>query len=83
MQYLEELKSGDCFEYNSSYYILSSDFKNNGSRMCLSLVDGFTKWLKGDCIVNLTDIFTLDKDTNIIAIRKREKDDNTQNQNIS
>ena len=83
MQYLEELKPGDCFQYNSSYYILSSDFKNNGSKMCLSMANGFSKWLKGDCIVDLNDIFTLDKDSNIITIKERAKDDNTQNKNLS
>lgn len=83
MQYIEELKPGDCFEYKNSYYILSSDFKNNGNRLCLSLIDGFSKWFNGDCIVNLNDIFTLDKDSNIIAIKERSKDDNTKNQNIS
>lgn len=83
MKYLEELNTGDCFEYNNDYYILSCDFKTNGNRMCLSLKNGFSKWFGGDSIVNLTDIFTLDKDSNIIAIKQREKDDNTKNQNIS
>lgn len=83
MKYLEELNSGDCFEYNNDYYVLSCDFKNNGNRMCLSLKNGFSNWFGADSIVNLTDIFTLDKDSNIIALKERAKDDNTKDTNIS
>lgn len=75
MKYIEELLAGDCFEYTGKYYILSSDFKANGKRMCLSLSDGFSNWMDGSCIVNQTDIFTMDKESNIIAIKERQKDD--------
>lgn len=77
MKYLEELNFGDCFQLNNHYYILSSDIKSNGDRMCLSLKNGFCNWMGGNNIVDLIDIFTLDKDTNIIAIKERSKDDNS------
>jgi hypothetical protein len=31
--------------------------------------------MDGDCIVNQTDLFTMDKESNIIAIKERQKDD--------
>lgn len=84
MKYLEELAIGDCFEYKDSYYILSSDFKSNGQKMCLSLINGFANWFNGEIIVNIADIFTLDKNSNIIAIKERKKDDDiSKNKDIS
>jgi hypothetical protein len=75
MKYIEELSAGDCFEQSGQYYILSSDFRANGKRMCLSLFNGFSHWMDGDCIVNQTDLFTMDKESSIIAIKERKKDD--------
>lgn len=75
MKYIEELISGDCFEHSGKYYVLSCDFKSNGKRMCISLFDGFSSWFSPDCMVNQTDIFTMDKENNIIAIKERKKDD--------
>lgn len=84
MLYLEELSGGDCFELDSQYYILSQDFKSNGQRMCLNLSSGFPSWVNGNSMVNNIDIFTLDKDNNIIAFKQREKPSVTaQNKNIS
>lgn len=83
MKYLEELIPGDCFEIGNDYYVVSSDFKAAGDRMCLSLKNGFSKWLNPNIIVNITDIFTLDNNNNIIAIKERSKDDNLKNQNFS
>lgn len=75
MKYIEELIFGDCFEYLGKYYILTTDFKSNGKRMCVGFSDGSANWFNGDIIVNITDLFTMDKDSNIIAIKERKKDD--------
>jgi hypothetical protein len=73
MKYLEELAGGDCFEYNSNYYILSKDFKTNGDMMCLGMFNGFSKWLGANSMVKPIELLTIDEDKNIIAIKKREK----------
>jgi|694.fasta_scaffold92165_5 hypothetical protein len=84
MKYIEELIPGDCFNYLNKHYILSCDFKNNGKRMCVSLEDGFINWLDGGSIINPTDIFTMDKENNIMAIKERKKDDiSNTTQNVS
>lgn len=77
MKYLEELDCGECFEYNSAHFILTHDFKKNGDKLCIRLDTGFNQWLKSDSMVKITDIFTMDKDNNIIAIRERVKDNVT------
>lgn len=74
MKYIEELNSGDCFELKGKFYLLGTDFKKNGQRFCLNLADGFSSWINQDTIVNLTDLFTMDKDNNLIAIKERKKE---------
>jgi hypothetical protein len=82
--YLEELDSGDCFTYNDLVYVVSKDFKSNGNRSCLSLVDGSSRWLEPNTMIDKTQIFTMDKDSNIIAIKESKKADvSNQSQNIS
>lgn len=75
MKYLEELDCGECFEYNDIIFILTHDFKKNGDKLCIRLDTGFGQWIKPDSMIKITDIFTMDKDNNIIAIRERIKDD--------
>jgi hypothetical protein len=75
MKYLEELTGGDCFEYGNRYYIMSKDFKSNGDIMCLGLFDGFTKWLPPNSMVNQIELLTTDNDKNIVALKRREKND--------
>lgn len=74
MKYLEELSGGDCFEYNKHQFIVSQDFKPNGYRLCLGLKNGFPKWLDPSLMVNQIDLFTIDKDNNIVAIKERKAD---------
>jgi hypothetical protein len=84
MKYLEELSGGDCFEHNGYHYVLSRDFKANGDKMCISMTNGFQKWLSSNSIVSHVELFTTDKDNNIIAFKTREKqNDYSENKNIS
>ena len=75
MKFLEELSSGECFEHNQIYYIVSTDFKGNKSRMCLCLKNGFVSWIPSDTMVDGIDIFTMDSDNNMLAMKAREKND--------
>lgn len=85
MQYIEELSIGDCFEVNDKRYILCADYKKNGDRLSICLSDGNSHWMSSNTMVDIIDIFTLDDNNNIIAIKKREKygDSISQNTNIS
>jgi hypothetical protein len=74
MQYIEELKPGDCFLKDENFFILTNDFKKNGDKFCIDLKTGHNRWVNRNEIVNTIDIFTIDKDNNIIAIRERVKD---------
>lgn len=83
MKYIEELNCGDCFTHNASHCVLTIDFKKNGDRLAINLNNGNPVWLKSNDMVSQIDIFTLDKDNNIVAIKERQKDAISQNSNIS
>jgi hypothetical protein len=83
MKYIEELQYGDCFSFENKYFVLTTDFKRNGDKLAVCLSDGNLKWIKSNDIINNIDIFTLDKENNIIAIKEREKHAANTNTNIS
>lgn len=83
MKYLEEIDSGNCFIYNGSYFIVTTDFKKNGDKLVVCLSNGQSHWMKPNNMVNVIDVFTIDKDNNIIAIKERSKDANNTTTNIS
>lgn len=75
MKYLEELGPGDCFSYKEKFYLLTSDYKKNGHRLCYDLKGGNPLWLASQDTVEDTQIYTLDANNNIIAIKPTSKSD--------
>ena len=74
MKYLEELNTGDCCLINGDYFIVTTDFKKNGHKLCINLKSGQGNLIQPDERVEEIDIFTFDKDSNIIAIKERKKE---------
>lgn len=83
MKYLEEITTGECFSLSGKYFILTMDFKKNGDKLAVCLSDGSSKWVKSNDMIDPIDIFTLDKDNNIIAMKERIKDAATSTTDIS
>lgn len=83
MKFIEELACGDCFTINNESFIITTDFKRNNNRLCVSLKDGFTRWFESSTMVEPIQIYKLDKDNNIIPFKETVKDDITQNTNVS
>lgn len=73
MKYIEELSCGDTFSYQDVVYVLTSDFRPNGNKLCYSLTTGFPFWLKPDTIVNHEPIYILDENNNTIPVKPTEK----------
>lgn len=76
MKYLEEIATGDSFNHEEQLYIVTSDYKRNGDRLCVNLKTGFGKWLMPNDIVDVCPVYVLDEDNNIVAVRPTEKDVN-------
>ena len=51
MKYLEELKASDCFSNNDEIFIVSSDFKRSGDKICISTKTGFVRSFPTDLII--------------------------------
>lgn len=81
--FVEELQTGDCFSLDSCYYVVNIDYKKNGDRCCVSLINGNVRWIKGNQIVEKIQIYTMDKDNTIIPIKETKKDADYQIKNIS
>lgn len=74
MKYIEELYASDCFVSENLMFILTTDFKKNGQRLGYSLATGSPKWFDAQAIVDISPIYTLDKENNIIPIKETPKD---------
>jgi hypothetical protein len=74
MKYIEELKSGECFVSENNFFLLTSDYKKNGQRLCYSLNDGYPKWFDSNFTVIAEPIYWLDKENNVIAVRPTQKE---------
>jgi hypothetical protein len=70
MKYLEELSSGETFQFDSENWIVTSDFKSNGKRLCYNLKNGFPSWMDANYAVEISPIYTLDKNNNILPIKE-------------
>lgn len=75
MKYIEEIKSGQSFEHNAQTFLMSSDFKKNGYRLCISFKNGNSRWFGPSEIVDGIDLYTIDKESNFIKIEQGEADD--------
>ncbi len=83
-KYIEELQPGQAFSVlvsendrkisDQSLYILSCDFKSNGQRMCINLVNGTSRWLESTCVVDQVELYTMDKENCIIAVRETKNE---------
>jgi len=79
MNYIEELEPGQAFIHKKSSYVLTSDFKKNGDRLCVSPVSGQCRWLGGGEMVDSLVLYTIDKDSNLVHLREQDANDTTKN----
>ena len=69
MKYLEELESGESFVLDSKYFIVTTDFKSSGKRLCYNLTNGNPQWIEPNIVVALEPIYVMDKENNVLPIR--------------
>ena len=75
-KYIEELNPGDSFTHLEEKYLLSYNFKKNGDRSAINLRNGQSQWFISNQIIDVIQLYYLDKDNNIIAIKEVKKDVN-------
>jgi hypothetical protein len=74
MNYLEELKFGECFEYKNIRYIITQDYDSKNKFRCVSLTDGSLRWFDSNSLINPIDIYILDEDNNVCPIKQRKSE---------
>lgn len=73
VKYLEEIETGQSITFEDNNYIVTSDYKRNGSRLCVNLRTGFSKWIASNDIVGVCPIYILDENNNISPIKPDSK----------
>lgn len=71
MKYIEELKYGQIFEFNSTLVVLTNDYRirqNKTQHKCVLLTNGSAVWYDSDTIVEQPPVFYQDKDNNLKEI---------------
>lgn len=73
-KYIEELSIGDFFNLNNNIYVITTDFKKNGNRLCCDLMSGSLVWMNPTDIIDVKDIYYLDTNNNMCPIKERKKE---------
>jgi len=74
LKYIEELSCGETFKFNDNFWLLTSDFKSNGKKLCYNMQNGNAKWFNGNDMVDFIPLYSLDSDNNIIPIKKYDNE---------
>jgi hypothetical protein len=73
-KFIEELNSGDFFELEDKRFIITSDFKKNGDRLCIEINNGNARWLKSSCHVDHIFLYAMDSNNNFTPIKEIKSD---------
>jgi hypothetical protein len=76
MKYIEELESGQTFAKNNNIFILTTDYKKDGSRLAVSIEQGNLRWFSSNEMVDIAPIFKLDENNNVIPINNITSENN-------
>lgn len=74
---LEELLPGNTFSDADNYFIVTSDYrsrKTGRDLCCVNLKTGNIKWISAAEFVEVDPIYILDKENNIVPLKKTEKE---------
>jgi hypothetical protein len=84
MKFIEELSNGDTFKLLNEHFVLTTDFKKNGQRLCVNLSNGQSKWIESSSCVDISPIYSLDQNSNLVQMKEyKDQNDITKNSDIS
>ena len=81
-KYIEELNSGESFEFSKKIYTLTTDYKKDGKKLAVSHSDGSLRWINQNEMIVPVDIYKIDAENTIVKIRESSDDKNTTYPNI-
>lgn len=81
-KFIEELISGDFFETQTGRYILTSDFRKNGEKLCIDINTGHMRWFKPNDHIKSISLYAIDSNNNFHPIKEIKSDANSKIENI-
>lgn len=82
-KFIEELDAGELFESGDQKFLITSDFKKNGDRLCVDLNNGNARWFKPNHHVVPINLYTMDNNNNFYPIKEIKSDVSNKVQNFS
>lgn len=82
-KFIEELEAGDVFESDTNKFLVTSDFKKNGDRLCVNLISGNVRWFNPSHHINTISLYTMDNNNNFYPIKEIKSDVSITTKNIS
>lgn len=73
-KFIEELVAGDTFDLDGQKFIITSDFKKNGDRLCIDLSSGNSRWFKPDLHIAHISLYAMDNNNNFHPIKEIKSD---------
>jgi hypothetical protein len=81
-KYIEELHSGESFEFNKGVYTLTTDYKKDGKKLAVSHSDGSLRWINQDEMIVPVDVYKIDAENTIVKIRESSDEKNATYPNV-
>lgn len=66
--YIEEIPSGRTFIFSNELFLITSDSKKDGSKLCISMQNGNSRWLKPNLVVKTVSLYYINNDNNFLPI---------------
>lgn len=71
---INSLNFGDSFLYMNIPYLLTQDRDRNNRRLCISLNDGCSRWLKDDIEIVKINLYTIDENNNFSPLKEQKNE---------
>jgi hypothetical protein len=82
-KFIEELVAGDTFDLDGQKFIITSDFKKNGDRLCININNGNLRWIKSNYHITQISLYAMDNNNNFHPIKEIKSDATPQIPGIS
>jgi hypothetical protein len=66
--YVEEIPCGRTFVFSDELFLITSDSKKDGSRLCISMQNGNSRWLKPNLVVKTISLYFINNDNNFLPV---------------
>lgn len=66
--YIEEIPSGRSLVFLDEFFLMTADVKKDGSRLCISMQTGNSRWFKSNLVVKTISLYHINNENNFLPI---------------